>query len=227
MVDVIQLYQSRGIFTKATYTPENRKLYRALLDSIDTTAGCLENGKLLLPVEWKSFPDFKGADLLVIQDTRNWESAAGNRTAKSQSLAGQSGEFNRDFILSSDRKLVALKQLSVSKPFEIFKLRKSVDDMFELELDYLANAMTIGIPERENHKLCDLKQAAPIRYKVNGKSDFTLTGRKERTFYEFDFILEWLGTADKVEFHEASKLRQFAPDPSKTLKLIDERKILV
>lgn len=33
-----------------------------------------------------------------------------------------------------------------------------------------------------------------------------MTGRKERTFYEVDYIIEWIGTASKIEYKELNKI---------------------
>lgn len=226
MIDVIQIYKSKEIFTKSTYTPENRKLFNDLGDSFDSTQGYLENETLILPIECKNLPDIKTADLIVIQDIRGWESFVENKYLESLNLPDWFKKSRRDFLISDNKNLFAFRQLSTAKSLEIFKIRKSADGFYELEIDYSTNSMRIGIPERENHKFCNLKKHKPIRYKINGKSDFTMTGRKERTFYEFDFIIEWIGTANRVEFRELNKINKLKNIPLGNSKLIDERKIL-
>lgn len=120
--------------------------------------------------------------------------------------------------------MIDVIQIYISK--EIFKIRKTDSELFEIEIDYAANSMSIGVPERENHKFCDLKKDKPIRYKINGKSDFTMTGRKERTFYEFDYVFEWIGPADRIDYRELNKMKKSKIIPLGNSKLIDERKIL-
>ena len=105
-------------------------------------------------------------------------------------------------------------------------MRKQDNGLYELEIDYSTNSVKIGIPARENHKICDLKMSKPIRYRINGKSDFTMSGRKERTFYEFDYIIEWLGTAGRIEFCELNKINKLKSIPRGSSKLIDERRML-
>lgn len=226
MIDVIQIYKSKEIFTKSTYTPENRKRFHDLEISLNSTQGFLEDETLVLPIDYKNLPDVKAANLIIIQDIEGWESFLMNKNLENINLPDWLKKSRREFLISDNKNFFALRQLSNPKAFEIFKLHKSDKDTYELFIDYVSNSMRIGIPERENHKICELKQSKPIRYKINGKSDFTMTGRKGRTFYEFDFIIEWLGTAEKVEFRELNKINKTKIIPKDSCKLIDERKIL-
>lgn len=226
MIDVIQIYKSKEIFTKSTYTPRNRNLFNLSEESFDSTQGYLENETLILPIEYKKLHDVKTADLIIIQDIKGWESFLVNKYLEGLDLPDWFNKSRREFLINDNKTLYAFRQLSFVQSFEIFKIQKTERGFFELEIDYTANSMRIGIPERENHKFCDLKKSKPIRYKINGKSDFTMTGRKERTYYEFDYIIEWIGTADKIEFRELSKINTSKIVPLGNSKLIDERKIL-
>ena len=71
--------------------------------------------------------------------------------------------------------------------FDFFQFTKNDAEGIEV---WLKHNDVMGIPRRENHKLAKLKIGHPIRYKVNFKSDFTLSGGQERIFLEFDFVLE-------------------------------------
>lgn len=226
MIDIIQVYKSKEIFTKSAYTPENRTRFHDLEISLDSTQGYLENETLFLPIDYKNLSDVKTANLIIIQDIKGWESFIVNKNFENLKLPEWYKKSRRDFIIADNRNFYGLNQISTPKAFEIFKIQKSDNEVYEVFIDYLSNSERIGIPERENHKICNLKQSKPIRYKINGKSDFTMSGRKERTFYEFDFIIEWIGKADKIEFFELNKIKKTKTIPLDNCKLIDERKIL-
>jgi len=217
MIDVIQIYKSKEVFTKQTYTSENRKRGSNLEDTIDSKQGYLDNETLVLPIESINQPDVKTADLIIIQDIKEWNPCIVNENFK---------RSRRGVLMHENRNLFAFKQLSRPISFEIFKIRKSYKNTYELFINYSSNSMHIGIPKREDHKFCELKRNRPIRYKINGKSDFTMSKGKERTFYEFDFIIEWIGSADKIEFCELNKITKSKVIPRDDSKRIDERKIL-
>lgn len=226
MIDVIHIYKSREIFTKSTYTTENRKQFHDLEVSFDSTQGFLDKETLVLPIDYKNQADIKTANLIIIQDIKGWEPFLVNKDLESLNIPAWLKKLSRDFIIADNRNLFVLMQSKALKPFEIFKIRKSDKDSYELFIEYASNSMRIGIPKRENHKICDIKENKPIRYRINGKSDFTMSGSKERTFYEFDFIIEWIGKADKIEFRELNKIGKSKTIPLDNCKLIDERKIL-
>lgn len=223
MIDVIQIYKSKEVFNKSSYTTENRRLFNSWEDSFESVQGYLENETLVLPIEYKNLPDIKTANLIIIQDIEGWDSLQINNYFEGLDLPDWFKKTSRNFFLNNNKKLFAFKQLSIAKSFEIFRIQKSNNGLFKLEIDY---SMEIGIPKRENHKLCDLRKSQPIRYKTNGKSDFTMSGRKERTFYEFDYVIEWIGTAKKIEYKELNQIKKSKKISVDSLKLIDERKIL-
>ncbi len=200
MIDVIQIYKSVKAFTKSSYTPESRKQFQERKNAIDSYEGYLEDGTLFLPLEYKDMSEIKDAGLIIIQDS------------EANIFPGEETENPCIF-----------KQLNTPKSFEIFRIKRS-DDVYELFLDYTSNALRIGIPKRDNHKICELKPSKPVRYKINGKSDFTMSGRKERSFCEFDYIIEWEGKAERIEFCALNRIKK-----TKTVQeciFIDERKNL-
>lgn len=227
MIDVIQIYKSQEIFSKSSYTPDNRKKFNNSDATIDSTNGYLDNNLLILPNEFRSFPDIKTADLIIVQDIEGWNPFLVKKQFDAMNLPEWFKKPRRNFLMEKNKSLFAFKQLSIPKSFEFFKISKTTNDVLDLYIDYTSNATEIGIPERNNHKICELKQSKPIRYKINGKSDFTLSGRKERTFFEYDFIIEWVGKANKIEFRELNKIKTTKTIPTDRSKMIDERKIVV
>jgi len=203
MIDVIQVYKFEGKFEKPFYTSENRKQFNTLKPEIDSTCGYLDVDTLVLPIAYKNLPEISSAKFLFLQDIYQ--------------IYPSSAHENH---------VLGFKNLNAKIPIEIFKLNKMEPECFDVYLDYAKNATSIGIPKRENHKIGELKLEHPIRYKINGKSDFTFSGRKQRTYYEYDYILEWVGSAKEIKFLAPSQIKRIKRLPLSTCKLIDERKML-
>ena len=226
MIEVIQVYKFKEIFHKDAYTPESRKLLNAVESSFDSPNGYLENDILYLPIEYKSRADLQTAQLIIIQDIKGWDPFLKNKELEHSGLPEWFIKSKRDFSMADNQTIFEFKQLSSPKSFEIFKIYKSINNSFDLFIDYDSNATSIGIPKRNNHKICELRPEHPIRYKINGKSDFTMTGRKQRTFYEYDYIIEFIGKANRIEFLELNKISKTKEIPFESCKMINERKIL-
>ena len=205
MIEVIQVFKRREVFTKEDYNPLNRKTLEELPKSITSESGYLEEKKLILPLAYKGQPE--NPELVILLDTLY----PNTETARCWP------EKTTDVLL--------FRQMNALKSFGIFKIKKSATG-FELYLDYSSHSSGIGIPEREDHKLCDLKFQVPVHYRINGKADFTMTGRKKRTFYELDYLMEFIGRVDKIHFESLEQSKSTKTLPSKKTKLIDERKIL-
>lgn len=75
---------------------------------------------------------------------------------------------------------------------DIFELKKG--PLIELHLRY--DHFEVGMPKRNNFKLCELKNKEPVAIKINGKLDHTLTVGRARTFKEQHYIFEYLGDFD-------------------------------
>lgn len=202
MFDVFEVHKSRKVFTKPTYTPENRKMYSTQVDTCNFKHRYVEKDTLFQPAAFESNSRINISDLIIIQHTID-------------------SSFENPEI-----DLMLLSQLNTLKAFEIFKIKKADHDTYTIQLDYVTHSSFIGIPKRENHKIFDLKQSQPMRYKLNGKSDFTMTRGKERTFHEFYYIIEWTGTAKNIEFLDKIEPIKGTNPVQKDLKMIDERKML-
>ena len=205
MIDIIQIFKAKGVYDKANYNAENRKLFDDAAQSIKSENGYLDNTTLFLPDDFIESQEIKSPKLILLYD-----------------YVGDS--INQSF--SDSISLLSFRDTHIPRPFDIFKISKSENDSFELFIDYHTHATQIGIPARENHKICELRKNEPVRYKINGKSDFTFTGRKQRTFYEFDYLIEWIGTADNIDFKTQEEINTIKELPLADYKLIDERKIL-
>lgn len=82
----------------------------------------------------------------------------------------------------------------------------------------------VGIPKRDNFKLCELKLNQPVEILINGKRDYSACSRRQRSFIEQSHIVEYLGT-----FKECYELQSIEPVIKKIpqqRKLVDLRKIV-
>ena len=109
---------------------------------------------------------------------------------------------------------------------DIFKFTDQLPLKLDIELEYSNHSMTIGEPFRSNHKIFELKAGQVVRYLINGKADFTLTGRKQRTYYEFDYLFEWIGEIKKIDYYNLQKGKRLPAEEIKSYKVVNERKRL-
>ncbi len=226
MPDVIQILKSVERIKKPDYSTEARQLPGPWGDSFVSRTGFLEDHTLFLPTDTKHEPDLKTADLVIIQDINGFDPFLVEKSWDKTTLPEWFKDSRKSYVLSTNRQLICFNRPSKPRAFEIFKIEKNKSGTFDLHLNYTANEFHIGIPKRDDHKIAELKLHKPIRYKVNGKSDFTMTGRKQRTFVEYDYIIEYLGQADKIEFRDLNKIEKTKTIPIDNYKLVDERKIL-
>jgi len=222
MIDVIQIFKSVERIEKPDYDSTSRQNVGAW-ESIVSKTGFLKDGIITLPIESKNDPTIKNADLIIIQDINGFDPFSINKSWDNSSFPNWFKSSRKEYLNSTNLQLKGFSVLSKPCTFEIFELKKTTSESIEIWLKY---SETIGIPKRENHKIAELKQGKSIRFKINGKDDFTITGRKQRTFFEFDFIIEYIGTADRIEYKELNKIERTKALPLNDCKVIDERKIL-
>lgn len=221
MTDVIQVWKSLRRIEKPDYSPETRQLDVWQNERFSKT-GYLENGTLYLPVDTESKPDLKTDDLIIIQDIEGFDAFSIKKYCKGENLP----EHNYSHILAANPQLVSFSKPAKPRLFEIFKMEKNESEGFDIHLNYSANQYYIGWPERVDHKIGELYKDRPLRYKINGKADFNLSSRKQRTFYEYDFILEYLGQADSIAFKDLNQIEKKKTVPTHS-KMVDERRILI
>ncbi len=205
MADVIQIFKWVEHIEKPDYNTASRQRIGAW-ESVKSKTGFLKNGIITLPAESRDELANQKPDLLIIQDIHNFDLLAKEKHVLTSNLLFKSFDIS-----------------SKSRDFEIFKFIKNENGIMEIWLNY---ANSIGLPKRENHKIAELRLGKPIWYKINGKHDFTMTGRKQRSFAEFDYSIEFVGTAEAIEYKELNKIEIIKTIPAVDCKLIDERKIL-
>jgi hypothetical protein len=200
-IDVIQIHKSEKVFKKTNYTSADRAEFWNPSEVIASESGYLKEDVLLLPIKYQNVLNFQGCELIILIDGLGFR---------------------------SDSKIANIEVFrSVKSPKEvgIFTIKKIRPDCYALDLNFKNNDW-IGVPKRDNHKICDLLIGQIIRYQLNGKSDFTSSVGWERCFYEFDYHFELLGQATSVEFRNVKELARLKPIRTENCKFINERKIL-
>ena len=104
---------------------------------------------------------------------------------------------------------------------QIFKIRGKAPSELHLEWNYF----DVGEPTRQNIKLCDLVPDRAYEIRINGKTDFSLTGRRPRHYLEQVFVVGHLGIYSECTLiSDSEKLPpNKLPEPR---KVIDLRKLL-
>jgi len=223
MIDVIQIFKSEERFKKGDY--ETGRLLNQWEDSLLSGNGYLKGRTLYLPDTGREESAIEKAKTVIILDLKGFDPFASALALKTTRPPRWHMDTKKKHMLYVRDEIICYYNLAASMDFEIFRIEKKQPDSFNLYLNYTGNRFAIGIPERDDHKIAGLKPGKAVRYRLNGKSDFTMSGRKQRTFAEYDYIIEYPGQADKIVFKDPDKIKM-SKTPNKEYKLVDERKIL-
>ncbi len=184
-----------------------------------------EKETLYLPATLQEINVNPKSRLIIIQQNLNSNSLQtdGQWNGNSTNLT-----YNQGKSVKTDNTIAVkeVKQFNSVFFIDIFKFTDQLPLKLDIELEYSTHSMTIGEPFRSNHKIFEIKAGQAVRYLINGKSDFTLTGRKQRTYYEFDYLFEWWGEIDKVNYYTKEKDHNYTVEQIRGYKVINERKRL-
>ena len=226
MIDVIQILKSVERIDKSDYTTASRQLLDQWDNSFVSSTGFLTDRTVILPPDTVDKLDQNSVDLIIIQDIKSVDSYLDQTSWDTTNIPEWFKNGRRNDVLLANEPWLGFNRPSKIRTFDIFKIEKIDSGVFDIHLNYSVNRFHIGVPSRADHKIGELKLHKPIRYRLNGKSDFTLTGRKQRTFVEYDYLFEYLGQADTIEFMELNKIKKTKSIPIDNCKLVDERKLL-
>src|SRR6186713_160365 len=138
-VIVIQVFRNINVYGKPQKSFEDRKAEMEWSD-VYSKAGYVLNNELYLPEEILKKPDLKTCDLITIEDDMQSQTFTYTDLMSTRVFSSnRTPEYNQCFYMTHPNKL------------DIFEVRKNED--IELHLHY--GYFEVGIPERENFKLCD------------------------------------------------------------------------
>lgn len=203
-IHIIQVFDNSYEYGKEEKSYETRKLKYAWLNSISSQNGFVERTILKTNSLKSKELNVLNCDFLILSDfNTNSEEETLNRFRHlkfSEQIKLQQASDNERIKLLQDFKnaieyLVSGNFTQHPYQFKCFNIQQK--ENIEIHLNW--NYWDIGIPERENFKICELQKNKPIEINVNGKRDFSMTGRRARTFVERNFIIEYLGTVSEIE----------------------------
>lgn len=229
MIHLFQFFKKYAIIPKPDYTPEFRKSFSKWESKIVSRVGFAGHGKLILPEDREIVFDIKRTSCVIIQDVVGHSGSASALRIKREAERAKLPDWRRRSLEASSEALnpefKCFNNENKAWHFEVFSIEKSTEG-FELLLRHQANEFYLGQPGRNNHRLCFLREGEPVRITINGKSDATLTGRMQRAYAEYDYIIEYLGGIDSIEYKALSQVESEKKIPERTAKVIDLRKIL-
>lgn len=155
-------------------------------------------------------PRFERSNLLILNDHN--DAAATASLVPLHEEAGASG--------------ITLLQLSSRCiDYEIFNLSRGAAGL-ELHLAYSRHAAYIGAPRRNDYRLACLKPGDVLRVTINGKLDFSASGRRARSYQVRDYLIHHLGEFGSFSFlpETASPIRKRVP--LQQARHVDLREIL-
>lgn len=164
-IKILQVFSNVLRYTKEERSFDKRK-EKLEWRPMQSAHGYIKDKELFLPESILQHPALERCNLITIKDSQTHEFAYMERM-----------EHNDCFELTAPRKLGNFK-IKLGEELELF-------------LDY--DRFFIGIPKRANIKLCSLRLKQPVEIAINGKTDFSLTGRRDREFTDQHYIFEWLG----------------------------------
>ena len=190
---LVQLFRNINTYGKAEKSFEDRKA-KIAWKPIKSTAGFVKDNIVYLPETIVAQPNFAQSDLIILIDD-NFKTAQNVAYIKEKNLCFKNKSSNKfDF------------------------LQAKLDEKIEFHLN--PGYFEVGLPVREEFKICELVKDKPISIKINGKRDFSLTSRRARTFVEQEYIFNYVGDFTTIQIEKEPSLLITKAIPS-ALKVID------
>jgi hypothetical protein len=186
-VRIFQVFRNIHVYDKTQKSFEDRKEAMAWQE-IPSQSGWVVDNELYLPEKILQDPDFTTCNLITLEDDNPRSFALTNLSPAKTTGTKEEQNHNRCFSLGNFINL------------DIFKLKR---DHKELELFLQHGYFEVGIPARDNFKLCTLKKNSPVEIKINGKTESSLSARRARQFKEQHYIIDYLG-----DFRSCKLLRE-------------------
>ncbi len=194
-IKIVQLFRNINTYGKEEKSFEDRK-EKIAWKPISSTAGFVKDNVVHLPESILAQPNFEHCDLIVLID--------------------DNFQASQNVVYTNEKNLCFRNKSSNKLDFLQIKLEEKI------ELFIKPSYFEIGDPERDEFKVCELTIAKPISIKINGKRDFSLTGRRARTFIEQEYIFNYIGdfTTIQIEKEPFTPIVKNVPTEKKVIDLM-------
>ncbi|RZL47509.1 MAG: hypothetical protein EOP00_11735 [Pedobacter sp.] len=168
---LVQLFRNINSYGKEERSFENRK-EKIAWKPIQSTAGYVKNEVVHLPESILVQNNFEHSDLILLID---------NNFSVFQN------------VIYTKEKNLCFRNKSLNQ-FDFLQIK--LDDKIEIYLK--PGYFEVGIPMRNEFKICDLPLGKPISIKINGKRNFSASSRRERVFVEQEYIFNYVGDFKEI-----------------------------
>jgi hypothetical protein len=176
-VKIFQVFRYIHNYKKSEKSFDDRK-DKVDWNTVPSKSGHIFKDELYLPENILNDPRLMTCDLIMLEDDLAPIHSQAINMTKLNGVTSNPKSANVH-CLHLDRKCT----------FDIFEIKHK--EHLELHLRY--GYFEVGIPTRENFKLCEIREKKPIEIKINGKIESSLTSRRARVFKEQTYIITYLG----------------------------------
>ncbi|MCB9173432.1 MAG: hypothetical protein H6589_02390 [Flavobacteriales bacterium] len=228
-IHIIQIFDNSYEYGKDEKSFSERKEKTQWYEKIISKSGYIENEKLKLNKSKLKFSSLNNINLILLIDYNSGSESEILEKFKYLKIFDYADHQFSNELKKHSLKREFLNRIEYIKTGEI-SLYPFLWKCFRFESSNLINInliwdeWEIGLPKRDNFKLCALEANKPIEININGKRDFSMSGRKERTFIERNFIIEYLGEINEYEFIKDPNIEfeKEIPKATKRINLLKE-----
>jgi hypothetical protein len=209
---VLQIFRHKVVYGKGEVaSPGGHRELCRWQESFACPAADPESGALPLPQSVFADGDLLGRSDLIVLSERTGGAMPGEKAGLSQ--AG--GSASADLYQLGERSVLS----------DIFSLRRAADRL-EIHLEYSRNRHYIGAPRRGDYLLARLGSDKAVRVSINGKIDFSFSGRMARHYIALDYLFVLLGEFQRLQPLAEGQLPVTRSLALASAKHVDLRKIL-
>lgn len=206
---VIQAFHRAADYGKEENTHEAREALTRWRGTVLSRTGAVVEGTLVLPEEVRErWGSFGPCELVVLED-----------------LEADSPDFRWTLSSRQAGSHTFLSGLDRPRPYGVFTLSRSPAG-FDLHLDSDALGTLFQAPRRASFRVAELRPRRPVRVTLNGKRDFSLTGRRARRYTVLDYVFVYLGKVDGVEVRPPERVEEVKTVPLAEARHVDLREVL-
>ncbi|AVV48925.1 hypothetical protein [Leptospira santarosai] len=201
---VVQIYKTRFVLTKADRGFQNRPKFE-WPNFIQSSTGFVADRRLSFANYNIENSNFIESDYVILLDYH------------------PIAKYLENTFMGDQDQIVSKYSNGKKVKFDIFQFEK----VSESSIKIIYDGTNFGVPKRFPFDLSILKVGIPLRLKMNWKSDYSFSSGMERKFYEYDYIIEFMGFLNLFSNFQNKDQSFNKPIELNHCKEIDLRKILI